>query len=90
MHVAIATNTVAVSVNGPRADTTIHATDQSGALNVRSWGKWGERHCGCGSGCSNATQCGKSNECKFEFQGFLLWMTVWDVTHTRKFNVNKV
>jgi hypothetical protein len=72
-HVA-STDAVAVpSVDGCRADTTIRAADQSNALNVRSWGKWGERHSGCGSCRSKAAECGKSSKCEFEFHGFLPW-----------------
>src|ERR1700738_4180384 len=72
--ITIATDAVAtISVNGRRADTTIRAADQSYALNVRNWGKWGERHCRCGSCCSKAAECSKPNKRRFEFHGFLLW-----------------
>jgi uncharacterized low-complexity protein len=78
-HVAIATNAVAtVSVNRPCADTTVRAANQSNALNVRSWGKWGERDCGRGSCRSKAAERSKSNKCGFEFHSF---PPVEDVEH---------
>jgi hypothetical protein len=71
--ITVATDAVAVpSVDRCRTDTTSRAADQSNALNVRSWRKWGERHCGRGSCRSKAAECSKSNNRKFEFHGFLL------------------
>jgi hypothetical protein len=78
-HIAIATNAVAtVSVNGPCADTTVRPANQSNALNIRSWGKWGERDCGRGSCRSKAAERSKSNKCGFEFHSF---PPVEDVEH---------
>ena len=44
-------------------------------------------HCGCCSSRSKATECSKSNKCKFEFHGFL--PVVLNVAHSKKLNVNK-
>ena len=78
-HIAIPTNAVAtVSVNRPCADTTVRAANQSNALNVRSWGKWGERDCGRGSCRSKAAERSKPNKCGFEFHSF---PPVEDVEH---------
>jgi len=48
-YIAITTNAVAISIDRPRAYTAIWAADYGDALNVRSWGKRGERHCVRGS-----------------------------------------
>jgi hypothetical protein len=66
--ITVATDAVAVpSVDRGRTDTTPRAADQSNALNVRSWRKWDERHCGRDSCRSKAAECSKSNKRKFEF-----------------------
>ena len=44
-------------------------------------------HCGRCSSRSKATECSKSNKCKFEFHGFL--PVVLNVAHGKKLNVNK-
>jgi hypothetical protein len=45
-------------------------------------------HCGCCSSRSKATECGKSNKCKFEFHGFLP-VVFSNVAHSKKLNMNK-
>jgi len=64
---------VAIWVDGGRLDTAVRATDCSGLLEVRSWGKWGERHCRRGSCRRKATKGGKSKKCRLEFHGFPPW-----------------
>jgi hypothetical protein len=77
---AVAHMTVAMTV----AALDLDDSSIGGAESIRCCGGHGGR---CSSR-SNATECSKSNECKFEFHGFLP-VAFQNVAHSTKLNVNK-